>query len=427
MKARERVLRALYAVDTDGTYANAALKEALSAEFEFQADRGLVTEIFRGVLQNRMAIDYVISMFSKIKLKKLSPWIMQILRMGVYQILYMDKIPESAACNESVKLARKYGHNSSAGFVNGVLRSVARNKDKIEFPKDNITDYLSLCYSYPTWMVEMLLKIYGEKECEEILKAGNSVKPPTIRTNLTKTTTSELTEALKAEGITATADNELDYCLYITGGLSVENSPLYKEGKYTLQNKSSMLATEMLAPKSGEFIIDVCAAPGGKTTHIAEKMGDRGRVVAFDIHKHKTVLIENAAKRLGLKSVEVMEQDASKICKEFIGKADRILADVPCSGLGVINKKPDIKWNVKEEDIAELVKIQKEILNTVSAYVKSGGVLVYSTCTITDEENRLQIDNFLKENEDFYKAEEKLLLPHLTEGSGFYICKLQRK
>lgn len=428
MNARERSLKALYAIEEKGAYANQALSGALGEGLENPADRALVTELVWGVLQNRTALDYIIARFSKIKLKKLSPWMKQILRLGVYQLYYMDRIPDSAACNESVKLAKRYGHAAASGFVNGVLRSAARGRTTVRFPdRSDLLRHLATVYSYPDWMVSRLLAEYGGEECEGILRAGNSPHDPTVRVNLMRSTPQQLIETLAQEGMAAEADAELPCCLYIRGALQVHRSAAYAAGLYTLQNRSSMLAAELLAPQPGDFVLDVCAAPGGKTTHIAEKMQNRGRVLAFDIHPHKITLIEAAAKRLGLSCITAQCQDAAQLRPELAEKADRVLADVPCSGLGVINKKPDIKWTRTEADITALAPVQAEILQTAAQYVRPGGVLVYSTCTILKQENQDQVAAFLSRNPAFHQVEEKLLLPHRTSGSGFYLCKLQKR
>ncbi|MDO4744030.1 MAG: 16S rRNA (cytosine(967)-C(5))-methyltransferase RsmB [Clostridia bacterium] len=428
MTAREAALKALYSIETSGAYTNAALKEALSHDGLSVQDKGFVTEIIYGVISNKTAVDYIISRFSKIKLKKMTPWVLNILRMGIYQIYYMDKIPHSAACNESVILAKKHSHGAATGFVNGVLRSASRGYDAFEFPKtgDEIKD-LSLEYSYPEWITKRLVAEYGEKRCEALFKENRKAHNTAIRVNTLKTDTGKLAEILKEEGLECSFCEDLDNALILKGKLNVEKSKAYRDGLYSLQNISSQKAVEVLSPKPLELVIDMCAAPGGKSCAIAEKMENKGRILSFDIFEHKIELINRAAKRLGIDIIEAKVLDSSKKCDELLEKADRVLADVPCSGFGVIHKKPDIKWTRTECDIEELCKIQSSILNNAAGYVKQGGVLVYSTCTILPEENRLRIDEFLKTHTEFEKVYEEQILTSDLGESGFYICKMVKK
>ena len=422
---RELVLKGLYRMEKEGAYHNQTLLDILSEDLDAR-DKGFASELLGGVVRNRLKLDYIIEKFSKIKLKKLSPWVHQILRMGVYQIMNMERVPDSAACNESVKLARKYAHGAAQGYVNGLLRSVSREKENIEYPKQSL-ERLSIIYSCPQWLTAKLIEQYGEETCEQILESSHKKQPVSIRVNTLKTTREKLLKRLSEEGLEARADIENSKRIYIDGAINVYGSKAYLDGDYTLQNSSSMEAVEMLSPKEGETVLDLCAAPGGKTTYIAESMGNKGKIFAMDIHPHKMELIENSAKRLGISIVETFCGDAGEVRVEWLDLADRVLADVPCSGIGVIHKKPDIKWHRCESDIEELCAIQKKILKTASGYVKTGGTLVYSTCTILKEENQVQVAEFLKENPDFTLEEEKLLLTHITGGSGFYIAKLVKQ
>ncbi|MBR5155026.1 MAG: 16S rRNA (cytosine(967)-C(5))-methyltransferase RsmB [Clostridia bacterium] len=425
MTAREVALKALYSIEKSGAYINVALKEALSkGELPVQ-DKGLVTEIIYGVVSNKSAIDYIIMQFSKIKIKKMTPWVLGILRMGIYQIYYMDKIPHSAACNEAVTLAKKYSHGAGAGFVNGVLRSAARASENFEFPKsgDKVKD-LSLEYSYPEWITEKIISEYGEEKCQELFEENRKAHSTTIRVNSLKTNAGELMEVLKNEGLECETVDGLKNTLIVRGKLNVGSSEAYKNGFYSLQNFSSQKAVEVLAPQPSSFVIDMCAAPGGKSCAIAEKMENRGKILSFDIFSHKVELIKKAALRLGIDIIDAKVMDSTVLNEELIQKADYILADVPCSGLGVIHKKPDIKWTRTKEDIVELCKIQEKILDNAAAYVKPGGTLVYSTCTILPEENRLRIKEFLKDNSEFKVVYEEQILTSSLGESGFYICKM---
>ncbi len=428
MNAREIALKALYEIDTDGAYLNAALKNALKNKEIEPRDRGFITELIYGVVTNKIAIDFIISKYSKIRLKKISPWVLNILRMGVFQIYYTDKIPHNAVCDEAVKLAKRYSHKGSWGFVNGVLRSFSRSAQEFEFPKcESRAEELSLVYSYPLWLTERIIEEYGEERCEELYKENAKPHPMTLRVNTLKTDADALIKALAKEGVVCEKLEEPIKCVRVDGPLNIDKSPAYKEGLFSLQNISSCLAVEALDAHEGETIIDMCAAPGGKTCAIAEKMKNKGKIIAFDIFKHKVELIKNSAKRLGIDIIDARVKNSCEPDETLVGIADRVLADVPCSGIGVIHKKPDIKYSRAATDIEALTKIQKEILENAAKYVKSGGVLIYSTCTILPEENRLRIDEFLAEHSEFSKVSEQQILTSEMGESGFYICKMLKK
>lgn len=427
MTAREIALRALYDIEKNDTYINAALKTALASEELSGADRGFVTELLYGVVTNKTAIDFIISKYSKVKLKKMTPWVLNILRMGIFQIYYMDKIPHSAACNESVKLAKKYSHKAASGFVNGVLRSFSKDAETFQFPDfQNVAETLSLEYSYPVWLTQKVIEEYGYDKCTKLFEENRKAHGTFLRVNTLKTTADELIEILKDEDIIC-EKAEIENCLVVKGRINVEKSTAYKNGLYSLQNISSQKTIRTLAPKAGNLVIDMCAAPGGKSCGMAELMKNQGKIISFDIFEHKIELIEKAAERLGITTVDARLQDARIGCEEFRESADCVLADVPCSGFGVLHKKPDIKWKRTEADIDEIISIQKDILETASSYVKSGGVLVYSTCTILPEENRLRIEEFLREHSEFKKVSEEQILTTEIGESGFYICKMVKE
>ncbi len=424
--AREMVLKGLYRIETEDAYTNQVLKEILSGDSISSVDRGFITELLTGVVRHRLRLDYVIGRFSKIKLKKLSPWVHQILRMGIYQILFLERVPDSAACNESVKLANRYANGGARGFVNGLLRTVVREKENIPLPEKN-PDRFSVEYSCPLWLTEKLLKQYGEETTEKILAASHKKQPVSLRVNRLATTSEELQKQLSDEGIITSLDEENPNRVFVEGALDMSRSDSYGKGLYTVQNSSSMAAVEVLDPQSGEVVLDLCSAPGGKTTYMAERMENKGEIYAFDLHPHKMELIQKSAERLGITIVSAAVQDAMVPMEHWVNKADRVLADVPCSGIGVIHKKPDIKWHRTTEDVEELCRIQKKILQNAASYLKPGGALVYSTCTILKEENQEQVQAFLKENPEFILEEERTLFTHETGGSGFYIAKLIRK
>ena len=416
MNAREKALKTLYEIEYNGAYSNLALKNTLKSDTQPQ-DKAFITTLVYGVLDKKITLDYIIQKRSKLKLKKISKYILIILRMGIYQLKFMDKIPESAAVNESVKLAKRYGHGASAGFVNGVLRNAA--KTEIEYPTDK-TEYLSVKYSFPKEICQKWINDFGYDFTEEMFKAFSEPSCLTLRPNTLKTTSDELLVKLSEKGVKAAiADG------YITAeGFDIAHDELYKTGFYTVQDAAAMAASRVLAPNAGDTVIDMCAAPGGKTTHMAEIMQNKGKIYAFDVHEHKIDLIRKNAERLGITIIEAQIGDGQQYNKEFAETADKILCDVPCSGLGIIRRKPEIKYN--REDTSELPEIQRAILDNAAKYLKPGGEIVYSTCTIEKEENEQVTGGFLRDNPDFEKLTEKTFYPHIDHTDGFYICKMKR-
>ncbi|MBQ7986001.1 MAG: 16S rRNA (cytosine(967)-C(5))-methyltransferase RsmB [Clostridia bacterium] len=419
---REAALFALYEIEYNGAYSNMAVKDALP-KLTDSRDKGLVTQLVYGVVRRKLTLDYIISRYSKVKIKKLSKYVLLILRMGVYQLYFTDKIPESAAVNESVKLAKKYCGKSS-GFVNGILHSVIRGKDTLEYPKDKIEN-LSVKYSFTEEMVELF---WDTGFCEELLDALNGEPETTVRVNTLKN--EELETECEVSQIYSGAR--------ILKGTDIANNPDYQKGRIIVQDIAAMMASLALSPKPNDTCIDMCASPGGKTTHLAELMENKGRIYAFDIHPHKIEIINKNAERMGISIIDAKVGDALKLNQELIGKADKVLADVPCSGLGIIRRKPDIKWN--KDEIETLPEIQLKILENASKYLKDGGELVYSTCTILRRENEDVVMRFLEENKDFellpIELPQKLarenkgyitLYPNIDGTDGFFICKVKRK
>ncbi len=440
---REVVLKILYETESKSAYSNIALNKHLKSYYGKNADKALITEIVYGIIKYKITIDYIIRQYSRIKKERISIWILNILRMGIYQLIYLDRIPESAAVNESVKLAKRYGHKGSVAYVNGILRAISRNKDNIKFPdkqKDEV-GYLTIKYSHPQWLVKRLLKQYGFTFTEELCIANNEIPQLNIRVNTLKTSTKELTKHLQQIGIKV---KQGDYCqeaLIIDSSGSIEELEAFKNGYFQVQDQGSMIVSKILDPKEGESILDVCCAPGGKLSHIAQIMKDTGKLIGWDIYEHKIDLTLKTLERLAINNTQVKLQDARKINKDLKEKFDKVIVDAPCSGLGIIRRKPDIKWNKSNETIEEITKIQKTILDTASKYVKPGGSLVYSTCTILDEENIQIIKNFIKDNPAYTLEnvegylDEKIkkstakdgyiqLFPHIDGTDGFFICKL---
>lgn len=421
---REKALLALYKVFYEGAYSNMAVKEALKGGLP-ATDKNFIAQLVYGTVRYKLTLDYIIEQSSDIKLKKMSKYVLVILRMGVYQMYYLDKVPESAAVNESVKLANKYAFRSK-GFVNAVLRKTAKNKDTLEFPKDRIK-YLSLKYSFTE---EMVKKLSGLDFCEELLKSLNREPKTTIRINTLKGS------ELNIENAEFSPSPLYEYAGYVKG-IDVAGSKEYNEGKFTVQDIGAMMPVLTLSPKPSEVCVDVCAAPGGKTTHMAELMQNKGKIYAFDIYSHKVELIKKNAERMGINIISAEVFDATNVYEPLIEKADKVLADVPCSGIGIISGKPDIKWN--KEDVVKLPKIQLKILENASKYLKIGGELVYSTCTLYKEENECVIKEFIKNHNNFELVRIELpspichenegyitLYPNITGTDGFFIAKMKR-
>lgn len=443
---RETALKILYDINENGAYTNIALNKYLEETNLKGVDRSFITDMVYGTIKWRLSIDYIIEIFSSVKLKKISPWILNVLRLGVYQLLYTDKIPESAAVNESVNLSKRYGHAAASRYVNGVLRSVSRNRQSIEYPDKakNLVQYLSVKYSHPDWLVKDWVKRFGKEFTEDLLQSNNQVPEVTVRTNTLKISKDELAGSLKEQGIEAEQAKYVEEALIVRNPSSIARLEAFKKGYFQVQDESSMLVAKVMAPERGDTVIDVCSAPGGKTTHIAQLMKDEGTVIARDVHEHKIRLVAEACERLGIKSVKPQLYDAMELDESFVGKADKVLVDAPCTGFGIIRRKPDIKWTRTISDINEINALQAKILDVSSRYVKPGGVLVYSTCTILDEENQGIIKKFLKEHDEFELTDitgylpERLrktsaaegyiqLFPNVDNIDGFFIARLIKR
>ena len=426
-KTREVALKILYKIDKEDAYSNIELNEQIKQNRKnlTEKDIGLISEIVYGVTTWRLTLDEIIKKYSKIKIKKISPWILNILRMGIYQIIFLDKIPKSAAVNESVNLAKRYGHASSSNFVNAILRKIEKNDYEEFFKIEDDIERISKTTSMPKWIVEELMKNNEIKKVEEICKNSNIKPKITIRVNSLKINKQELIKKLKEKGIEC---NEPHDFLILEKIKNIENIDEFKKGYFTIQDISAGQTARILNPQPGELVLDACSAPGGKTTYMAELMKNEGKIEAWDIHEHRTKLVEKNAQRLGIDIIETKVKDASLYDESLKEKFDKILLDVPCLGIGVIKRKPDIKWQRKPEDVKNITEIQKKILDNCSKYLKKNGVMVYSTCSILEKENKDVIDEFLKENNEFYiePNEVRDILPN-EEKDGFFICKIYRK
>ena len=411
--AREAALKILQRVFEEKAYSNIAVNAYFKEHDMDLRDKALAANIVYGVLTNLTYLDYQIKSYSKVPIRKMTPAVLNILRLSLYQICFLDRIPQSAAVNEGVKLAKKNAFKSS-GFVNAVLRAFLKNGEKLP-PKTDRIQYLSVLYSYPEWII----KIFGG--CEELLAAGNKIPPVTVRVNSLKTTPDELAERLGTEKCGVFG------ALNLINGGNIEEMREFADGLFTVQDAAAQKAVLVLDPHEGERILDMCAAPGGKTTHIAELMKNTGEVIAWDKYRHKIALIESAANRRGITNIKAYEKNAAEPDEALSGAFDRVLLDAPCSGLGIIRKKPDIKWLRQKEDIPEIIKEQKALIDAAAGYVKKGGVLVYSTCTLNREENEDIVNGFLQTHTDFAKDGEFInLAPHTDNTDGFFISRLKR-
>ena len=444
--ARDEALTILTKILREGAYSNIALKQGLDKSSLSRVDKALVTEIVNGTLKNLIKIDWIISQFTANNKSKISPLAEDIIRCGVYQIFYLDRVPDSAVCNECAELARKHSHEGVVKFVNGVLRNIARNKDGVKLPErsDMPERYLSIMYSHPEWMVKKWAGDYGLSFTEDLLKANNTAPLVSVRANSLKTTREKLKEMLIKEGIECEDGTYYSEALYLKGTSSIDALEAYKQGLFQVQDESSMLAAKILDPKPGELIIDVCSAPGGKATHMAELMKNEGKILARDVHDHKLRLISQSCKRLGITIVEPQLYNAKSLDGALVQKADRVMVDAPCSGLGVIRRKPDMRWKKEPDDFRELMRIQTSIMETSSRYVKKGGVLIYSTCTLNKNENLGVVESFLNKTSGFYLEDISKLLPEHLEvktapqgylelypnihgTDGFFIARLKRR
>ncbi len=429
---RELALEALLLVNRDGQYSHLVLRQLLEKyQYLDKRERSFLTRMVEGTLSRRIEMDAVINQFSRTKVGKMKPLIRELLRMSVYQLYYMDSVPDAAVCNEAVKLAKKRGFGALSGFVNGVLRAAARGRDAITYPdcKKQPVAALSVRYSVPDWIVERWIAAYGAAETEKALSRFLAEVPITVRPNLWKTTPEALRQRLEREGVMAEPVTEEGYerlsgALCLSGYDYLRGLPSFREGWFYVQDISSMLAVETAGAKEGDTVIDVCAAPGGKSLLLSELVGESGTVEARDLSAKKTALIEENIARYGAKNINVLQWDATLLNEESVETADLVVADLPCSGLGVLRKKTDIKYRVTPQQTAELAGLQRRMLSVVNRYVKPGGTLLYSTCTINREENEDNVAWFLEQYKEFSLESMRQLFPGETAGDGFFIAKL---
>ncbi|MCH5262176.1 MAG: 16S rRNA (cytosine(967)-C(5))-methyltransferase RsmB [Lachnospiraceae bacterium] len=447
MNIREVVLDILLELSSQNEYSNILISSALEKYNDLDGkEKAFIKRVSAGTLERRIQIDYVINQFSTVPVNKMKPLIRELIRMSCYQILFMENIPDAAVCNEAVKLAKKRKFQSLQGYVNGVLRAIVRGKERIIYPDRQTAyhDYLSVCYSMPLWLVEHFCNAYGDELCELILQSFLQPGAVSIRfqETLDEKERERLITAWQREGVEVRKSTYLPYAVEIERSDGVRNLAGYEEGAFAVQDVSSMLVVEAAGIKAGDTVIDVCAAPGGKTLHAAAKLAGTGQVISCDVTPYKAGKIEENRDRMHMTNVSVKVRDARTADEELVGQADVLLADVPCSGLGVIGKKQDIKYRVTPESLQQVIALQKEIVGNVVQYLKPDGIMMYSTCTMNPAENEEMVrwicDKFdleqvsmapympetLKEEADKGYIQ---LLPGVHKTDGFFLAKLRKR
>lgn len=439
MTAREAAARTLFAIREEEAW-SAPMLQMYTAQMS-PRDAALATALTGGVLQNRSMCDFYLAHFSKIRLKKVQPRILDLLRIGVYQLLWMQRIPDSAAVNETVQLARSLCHadRRTAGYINGVLRAIARNKDQLPHPNcETKEEYYALRYSHPRWLTEQYLKQFGVKQTRLLLEADNQPAPTVLRINTLQSDREQVWQELEEQGVKVQAHETIPNCLLVSGTGNLKRLSVFAEGRVTVQDGASQMSVYALDPKPGMQVLDCCAAPGGKSFFIAERMQNTGTVVSCDVYDHKLDKIQEGAQRLGLNCIQTQLQDAAVFRPEWEERFDAVLCDVPCSGMGIIRKKPEIRYKA-EESLRELPNMQLDIVNNASQYVKVGGTLVYSTCTLLQQENEGVVQSFLHHHPAFELVHFSLpvcsgpvagyvtLLPHIHNTDGFFVAKMRKK
>jgi len=422
MDARETALVCLNTCQHQGGWSDAVLNRQIRAAGLDPREGALAARLCFGVQQNRTLLDFYLGQYSHIPLKRMESKVVQALRLGAYQLLFLDKIPHSAAVNSSVSLVKRFCKNPrAAGMANGILRSLERNLDCLpEIPPKN-PQYLSIKYSHPEWLVEEFLKIFDAAGVEALLQENNSQPPAAAMVNTLKTTREELLRELPG----AEPHPWMEDCVLLGRTGRLEELPAFREGKFYIQDPASRLAVQAAELKPGMRVLDLCAAPGGKSFAAALAMGDRGEIIACDLHPHKKALMENGVKRLGFTCIESKTRDGREFRPEWEGAFDRVIADVPCSGLGVIRKKPDIR-DKDPEALRGLPDIQLALLENAARYLKCNGVLLYSTCTVLRRENEAVVEAFLQKNKQFSREKTRTLWPHIDGTDGFFFCTLRK-
>ncbi len=436
MNSRSIALKVLNRVFNEGAYSNLVLSNELNNSDLNDKDKALVTEIVYGTIRRKRSLDILIESFVR-DISIMDKRILNILRMALYQLKFLDKVPSYAACNEAVEEAKKISEKSGK-LVNGILRTYGKKGESNLKFKNRIYE-LAYIYSFEPWLIRLFIKQYGEEETIKILKGLNITPKVTVRVNSLKGNFDEVFEELEESDYNVEEGDICPEAIFIKGGKSIENNKVFNEGKITVQDESAMLVAPLLGVQKGDTVLDLCSAPGGKTTHIAELLENTGKILAFDLHENKLSLIKENCDRLGIKNVTLKEMDATKINVDLVGLGDKILLDVPCSGLGIIKRKPEIKWNKNREDLKEIINVQRKIMENAWQYLREGGNIVYSTCTLNKEENEKNIEWFLNKykncklekifigNGENLKYENGMLTVLPNEYmDGFFIAKLKK-
>lgn len=435
--ARECALSVLVSCRRNGAWADAALKAQLSKTPLSAQDAALCSRIVYGVMQNELLLNWYLSAYCTQKLDHLQPPLADILRIGAYQILFLDKVPDHAAVSESVELCRTNGRSAASGLVNAVLRKVAQNKSNLPpLPEGNIAR-LSIAYSHPQWLVKKLVSLLGVEEAERFLRIDNEAAPMTVQVNPLKTDADALARELAGDGVKAVPHGWVPDCFELSGTGDLTTLTAFYQGRFTVQDAAAKLVTYAAGFEKGQDVLDVCAAPGGKSFAAAFAMENEGHILSCDLHENKLRRIREGAQRLGITCIETAAADGRTFREEWAGRFDTVLCDVPCSGLGIIRKKPDIRYKDVHEFKA-LPDIQRAILENSARYVRPGGVLVYSTCTVLPEENENVTDAFLSSHPEFIYEEFSLpngeaapgyltLWPQRNGTDGFYLSRMRRR
>ena len=428
MKSARRIaLEVLYKIEVKNAYSRVALDSTLSAHELSKEDRALVTELVYGVIRRLNTLDWVLNTYSfKQKVEGFSPYVRNILRLGAYQLMYLDRIPAYAAINESVEMSKEFGHSGIVSLVNAVLRAIGDNVKEIHYPdqQKNLSQYLSIIYSHPQWLITRWLSRLGEKETIKLCEINNQAPPLSIRTNALKNTREELISSLEKENLKVEVSSVAPGGLKIRDFISLPQLESFRRGLFTVQGESSQLISYILAPRPGETVLDACAAPGGKSTHMAELMNNTGSIIALDVRKPRVEMIKENCRRLGVTNVKAELLDATKVSSLYSKKVDRCLVDAPCSSLGIIQSQPEVRWNRDYRGaLVKMPQLQYAILEEASLCVKPKGVLVYAVCSLEPEEGEKIIEKFLKDRPLFHLESVRPYLPvsqeELVDENGF--------
>ncbi|KIL35235.1 16S rRNA methyltransferase [Cohnella kolymensis] len=449
--ARELAMNVLQRVEMNGAYSGLELNQALSSAELSRADAALATELVYGTIQRLNTIDYSLTGRVNGWPRKVEPWVRSLLRLSYYQLRWLSRVPAHAVVDEAVRIAKKRGHAGIAGLVNGVLRALLRDGVETPLPEHmNAAERLSLTHSHPQWLVERWIAAYGEQTTELMCAANNEPPHASARVNVLRSERAGLIDAMQDAGLDAAASQLASQGIVTSRAGNLVHTDWYKEGLLSVQDESSMLVAAAADPQPGMTVLDCCAAPGGKSSHLAELMNNEGQVIANDLHPHKEALIRQQAERLGLTVIKTITGDAAELPERLPPEScDVVLLDAPCSGFGVIRRKPEIKWNKTQDDIDSLSILQRQLLSRVQSLVKPGGVLVYSTCTVAPEENEQAVTHFLAEHPEFsldplwpepvlQPIRDRMqlprpftgmiqLLPHMFGSDGFFIARMRRQ